>query len=166
MMPASGCITPAFHLRAVCPEGAGRSAVARSATAVKCDGFLEHRARQVQTLVLPRLSWPRRRPAPPALRPSRDRCGFAAHRPQKSTRRAEIATVLRIAALDRRPSWRAELSCLDGQKTVLALSTSGRAKRVELTPVRRQNAAFTCRRFLEGGRQPAFAVALQGDQTR
>ena len=44
----------AFHLRAVCPEGAGRSAVARSATGSKCDGFLNTRARQVQKLVM----WP------------------------------------------------------------------------------------------------------------
>src|SRR5687767_11637475 len=49
-----GCRTRAFHLRAICPEGAGRSAVARSATAVKRDDFLNIRARQVQTLVLQR----------------------------------------------------------------------------------------------------------------
>ena len=59
----------AFHLRAACPEGAGRSPSAQRWKGFKCDGFLETRARQVQTLVLPRLSRPRRRPAPPALPP-------------------------------------------------------------------------------------------------
>src|SRR5688572_11198116 len=42
----------AFHLRASVSEGDGYSLPRGSARAVKRDGFLEHRARQVQTLVM------------------------------------------------------------------------------------------------------------------
>ena len=43
--------------------------VARSATAVKRDGYLNTRARQVLRLVLPRLSRPRRPKCATSLRP-------------------------------------------------------------------------------------------------
>ena len=66
---ACGCRTRAFHLRAVCPEGAGRSPSAQRWKGFKGDGFHKHRARQVQTLVLPRLSRQRPRPAPRARLP-------------------------------------------------------------------------------------------------
>src|SRR5687768_13630748 len=57
------------HLRAVSRESVRALVVARSATAVKCDGYLNTRARQVLRFVLPRPSWPRRRSAPPARLP-------------------------------------------------------------------------------------------------
>src|SRR5688572_14775847 len=78
--------------------------------------------------------------------------------PRPSTCRSEIATVLWVIAPDPRPSWRAEPLRLDGQRRALALSTSRRAKRVELTTVRRQNAIpFTCERSApkEQGAHPA-----------
>ena len=42
------------HLRAVCPEGAGRSPGATRRKGFKGDGYLKHRARQVQQLVMRR----------------------------------------------------------------------------------------------------------------
>src|SRR5688572_22492771 len=58
------------HLRAVSRESVRALLVVRSTTAVKCDGYLNTRARQVLRLVLPRPSWPSRRPAPPSHRDS------------------------------------------------------------------------------------------------
>jgi hypothetical protein len=58
------------------------------------------------------------------------------------TRGGAVAIVLREAALDRRPSWRAALSHGDGQESVLPFRRTARAKRVELTPARRQNAEW------------------------
>src|SRR5687767_4478253 len=65
-----------------------------------------------------------------------------------------------------RPSWRAELSAIDVQQPHLSFIEAGRAKRVELRTVRRQNAAFNCRRLSRRRVEPVFAVALQGVQSR
>ena len=146
-------ITRAFHLRAVCPEGAGRSPSAQRWKGFKCDGFLEHRARQVQTLVLPRPSWPRRRSAPPARRPN----AIAAvlrhielQRPPAAPRsRPFCSALLSIRGLRGERSFHAATV----KKQLLALSTSRRAKRVEQTTARRQNAAAQLRAVkLEGAR--------------
>ena len=62
----SGCCITLYRSPASDLPRRGRAlCVARSATAVKCDGYLNTRARQVLRLVLPRPSWPRRQSAPP-----------------------------------------------------------------------------------------------------
>ena len=72
---------------------------------------------------------------------------FRAANLDPSTRCSESATVLWVIAPGPRPSWRAEPLRLDGQRRALALPTSRRAKRVEVTAARRQNAIpFNCRR--------------------
>ena len=45
------------HLRAICPEGAGRSPGATRRKGFKRDGYLNTRARQVLRLVLPQAHW-------------------------------------------------------------------------------------------------------------
>jgi hypothetical protein len=145
------CITRAFHLRAVCPEGAGRSAVARSATAVKRDDFLNTRARQVQTLVLPRLSRPRRRSAPPAPTPHAIAAVLPSSEFRPSTRCVAIATVLPRSGARSAPFVPSGAHAPRRSTTVLALSTSWRAKRVEQKTARRQNAAFHLRASVSEG---------------
>jgi hypothetical protein len=112
------------HLRAICPEGAGRSPGATRRKGFKGDGYLNTRARQVLRFVLPRPSWPRRRSAPPARMPTVVAAVLLSSELGPFTRCAAIATVLHRPILELRPSWRAEPLRLEGQRRVLALSKS------------------------------------------
>jgi hypothetical protein len=62
--------------------------------------------------------------------------------------------------------WRGELSAIDVQNHSLLFRDAARAKRVELTAARRQNAALNCRRLLKGARERAVAVELEGGELR
>ena len=137
-------------------------ALARSARAVKRDGYLNTRARQVLRFVLPRLSRPRRRSAPSALTASRDRCGFrelrtsTIHPPRRD--RDRVAVIGSCAA----PLVASGAHRLDGQKHFLSFRNAGHAKRVEVTAARRQNAyRSTAGGLLESARQRALQLHLK-----
>ena len=118
----------------------GRSASRGARQAVKRDGFLETRARQVLTPVLPRPSRPRRRSAPPTEINPAIAAVLLSSELRLSTRGGAIATVLPLDSPEARPSWRAERSRHDGQESFLPFRKAARAKRAELTAARRQNA--------------------------
>jgi hypothetical protein len=58
--------------------------------------------------------------------------------------------------------WRAERSAIDVQNHCLLFRDVARAKRVELTAARRQNAALNCRRLTQKRATARSAVTLEG----
>jgi hypothetical protein len=141
--------------------------VARSATAVKCDGYLNTRARQVLRFVLPRLSWPRRRSAPPTLTASRDRCGFSEQRtstvhPLQRDRdrclsnRSRSAAFVASGAIT--PRWSKKSPCRSDKPAREARGGDGCASA--------ERHRSTAGGALESGATARFAVALQAHELR